>query len=92
MCEASNQQQPGGKQFVCRLLHAGCLLAFPSAPDGSFPLSHSYMNLRSDTVAVKLLLQEFRFICIIFSVFVFSLRAAFDCVFNLKTLKVHNMF
>jgi hypothetical protein len=26
------------------------------------------------------------------SVFVFSLRAAFDCVFNLKTLKVHNMF
>jgi hypothetical protein len=26
------------------------------------------------------------------SVFVFSLRAAFDCLFNLKTLKVHNMF
>jgi hypothetical protein len=26
------------------------------------------------------------------SVFVFSLRAAFDCVFNLKTLKVHDMF
>jgi hypothetical protein len=26
------------------------------------------------------------------SVFVFSLRAAFDCVFNFKTLKVHNMF
>jgi hypothetical protein len=26
------------------------------------------------------------------SVFVFSLRVAFDCEFNLKTLKVHNMF
>jgi hypothetical protein len=31
-------------------------------------------------------------VCSLHSVFVFSLRAAFGCVFNLKTLKVHNMF